>query len=54
MIEKFGSANCRELIEVDLLDPAVRKRALKEGVFVEKCAAYVEYCANEIADVLSG
>lgn len=52
--ERFGSANCRELIEVDLGDPAERKRALKEGVFVDKCAAYVEFCADEIAAVLFG
>jgi C_GCAxxG_C_C family probable redox protein len=35
--ERFGSANCR---------------ALKEGVFVDKCAAYVEFCADEIAKTL--
>lgn len=52
--EKFSSVNCRELIEVDLRDPAERKRANKEGIFADKCAAYVEFCANEIADALSG
>lgn len=47
--ERFGSANCRELIEVDLADPAERKRALKDGIFVDKCAGYVEFCASQIA-----
>jgi C_GCAxxG_C_C family probable redox protein len=50
--ERFGSANCRELIEVDLTDPAERKRALEEGIFVDKCASYVEFCANQIAKAL--
>jgi C_GCAxxG_C_C family probable redox protein len=52
--KKFGSANCRELIEADLGDPTERKRALKEGIFADKCAEFVEFCANEVASELSG
>lgn len=50
--ERFGSANCKELIEADLADPAERKRARKEDVFAKKCAAYVEFCANEIVKAI--
>jgi C_GCAxxG_C_C family probable redox protein len=53
-IEEFGSTNCRELIEVDLLDPAEIKRALAEGIFASKCAAYVEFCANKVGRLGSG
>jgi C_GCAxxG_C_C family probable redox protein len=52
--EEFGSSGCRELIGVDLTDKADRKRALEERVFIEKCARFVEYCADEVVNRLSG
>ncbi len=50
---KFGSTQCKELIGLDLTDPAERQRGLESGVFTETCAGLVEFCAVEISGILS-
>jgi C_GCAxxG_C_C family probable redox protein len=52
--QEFSSSTCRDLIGVDLSDPAERKRARDTGVFVDKCVPLVEFSARRIAEALSG
>jgi C_GCAxxG_C_C family probable redox protein len=49
---EFGTTSCRMLIDVDLSDPEERKRALENGVFEKQCAAFVEFCALDVAEKL--
>lgn len=51
--EEFESSTCRDLIGVDLFDPAERKRARDTGIFVEKCVPLVEFSARRIASSLA-
>ena len=50
--ERFGSATCRELIGYDLSDPSALREARDSGIFVSKCAGFVEFCASEICRAL--
>lgn len=49
---EFGAVNCGELIELDLSKPEDMKKARESAVFENKCASFVEFCANEIVDKL--
>lgn len=50
---EFGTTACRELVGCDLTDPEQRRAALESGIFSERCARFVEFCAREIVDMLS-
>jgi len=39
--KRNGSILCRDLIGVDLRDPAQRQRAKDEGIFTDRCGGYI-------------
>ncbi len=49
---RFGTIHCRDLIGFDLGDPEDRAGALASGVFTEKCAGFVRFCAQEVNEHL--
>jgi C_GCAxxG_C_C family probable redox protein len=48
-----GSVVCRELIGLDLSDPAERDRARRQGLFATRCRPLVVFGAASIAGLLS-
>jgi C_GCAxxG_C_C family probable redox protein len=49
--ERYGSLLCRELIGLDLNDPAQRQIAIDEGRFKTRCAGYVRDVAEMLQDL---
>ena len=49
---RFGTIHCKELIGFDLGDPKERDKAFESGVFTEKCAGFVRFCAQEVNEHL--
>ena len=45
---RFGTTLCRDLIGFDLGDPEDRGKAFESGVFAERCAGFVRFCAEQV------
>lgn len=46
--KKFGSLNCRQLIDIDLNDPEQTKKAKEERVFELKCEEFIRYSVKTL------
>ncbi len=51
--EKFGSINCKALIEFDLNTEEGRQQAEKEDVFLKKCSNYVKDSVELLEEILN-
>jgi C_GCAxxG_C_C family probable redox protein len=49
---EFGSTSCKMLIDVNLNDREEYKRARENGIFEEKCAVFVQFCARRAREKL--
>lgn len=50
--EKWGSLNCIDIINTDLLDPVAREKAGEAGVFDTTCKEIVQSCTDIITGLL--
>lgn len=51
-IEEYGTTSCGMLIDVDLTNEDACKKAQQDGIFEERCASFVRFCASNTAGMI--